>query len=83
MDVELTWLRSWSFAPDSVRRPKGSRVYQTGLISMRLLPTSGAAKGLFAKPAAKGSDGKGKRKADGPAGQGSPTKRGAGQSKAA
>lgn len=72
----------WTFAPDE-RRPYGSRVYQTGLRSMRVLPTTGAAKGLFTKAAAKATDAKGKRKADGPAGQASPAKRGAGQSKAA
>ncbi|KAG2134228.1 hypothetical protein BD769DRAFT_1665257 [Suillus cothurnatus] len=75
-------LRLWTFGPDE-RRPNGSRVYQTGLRSMRLLPTTGAAKGLFTKPATKATEGKGKRKADGPAGQASPAKRGASQSKAA
>ncbi|KAG1864828.1 hypothetical protein F4604DRAFT_1905289 [Suillus subluteus] len=73
---------SWTLGPDG-KRPNGSRVYQTRLRSMRLLPTTGAARCLFNKPATKITDAKGKRKADGPAGQTSPAKRGSGQSKAA
>ncbi|KAG2124016.1 hypothetical protein DEU56DRAFT_917230 [Suillus clintonianus] len=75
-------LRLWTFGVDE-RRTAGSRVYQTGLRSMKLLPLTGAAKGLFTSAPTKAAEGKGKRKADGPAGQGSPTKRGAGHSKAA
>ncbi|KAG1784166.1 hypothetical protein EV702DRAFT_1040578 [Suillus placidus] len=48
-----------------------------------VVPMTGAAKGLFTKPATKAAEGKGKHKADGPAGQASPAKKGAGQSKAA
>ncbi|KAG1860299.1 hypothetical protein DFJ58DRAFT_874539 [Suillus subalutaceus] len=72
----------WTLGPDE-KHPNDSRVYRTGLRSMRLLPTTGAAKYLFNKPATKTTDAKGKRKADGPAGQTSPAKRGSGQSKAA
>ncbi|KAG1743157.1 hypothetical protein EDD22DRAFT_851518 [Suillus occidentalis] len=43
-------LQLWTFGPNE-RRPYGSHVYQTGLRSMRLLPMTGAAKGLFTKPA--------------------------------
>ncbi|KAG1781293.1 hypothetical protein EV702DRAFT_1042413 [Suillus placidus] len=75
-------LQLWTFGPDE-RRPYGSRVYQTGLRSMKLLPMTGAAKDLFTKPATKAAEGKGKRKADGPTGQASPGKKGAGQSKTA
>ncbi|KAG1751017.1 hypothetical protein EDB19DRAFT_2022075 [Suillus lakei] len=53
--------------------------YQTGLKSTKPLPV---ANGLFMKSATKAVESKGKRKADGHAGQASPAKRGAGQSKA-
>ncbi|KAG1769685.1 Spc98 family-domain-containing protein [Suillus placidus] len=73
---------SWTFGIDD-RRPAGFRVYRTGLRSMKLLPLTGAAKGLFTNTATKAAEPKGKRKVDGPAGHSSPAKRGAGQSKAA
>ncbi|KAG1738740.1 hypothetical protein EDB19DRAFT_2025309 [Suillus lakei] len=56
---------------------------QTGLKSMKLLPLTGAAKDLFTKSATKAAEPERKRKADGPAGQASRAKRGAGQSEAA
>ncbi|KAG1845663.1 hypothetical protein F4604DRAFT_1907997 [Suillus subluteus] len=65
------------------RSVRTARVYQTAFRFMRLLPTAGVAWGLFNKPATKATDVKGKRKADRPAGQALPAKRGAGQSKAA
>ncbi|KAG1859032.1 hypothetical protein DFJ58DRAFT_876056 [Suillus subalutaceus] len=65
------------------RSIRTARVYQTAFRFMRLLPTAGVAWGLFNKPATKATDVRGKRKADRPAGQALPAKRGAGQSKAA
>ncbi|KAG2150883.1 hypothetical protein DEU56DRAFT_752539 [Suillus clintonianus] len=70
--VEIV-LRLWTFGIDD-KHPTGSRIYQTALKSMKLLPTSGAAKSLFTKATA--ADPKGKCKApDAPPPEASPLKR--------
>ncbi|KAG1804873.1 uncharacterized protein HD556DRAFT_1437043 [Suillus plorans] len=56
-------MRLWTFAPDE-QRPTGSRIYQTSLKSLRLLPLSGPPKTLSPKPTEQAADPKGKRKAD-------------------
>ncbi|KAG1823151.1 hypothetical protein EV424DRAFT_1538648 [Suillus variegatus] len=73
-------MRLWTFAPDN-KRPTGSRIYQTTLKSLRLLPVTGPGSHIAAMPVGAQAEPKGKRKADGPAGQGSPAKKSSGQQK--
>ncbi|KAG1892004.1 hypothetical protein F4604DRAFT_1912736 [Suillus subluteus] len=72
--------RLWTFAPDN-KRPTGSRIYQTTLKSLRLLPQSEPVIDTQPKAGCVQADPKGKRKADGPTGGGSPAKKTAGQQK--
>ncbi|KAG1850155.1 hypothetical protein F4604DRAFT_1934605 [Suillus subluteus] len=72
--------RLWTFAPDN-KRPTGSRIYQTTLKSLRLLPQSEPVIDTQPKAGSMQADPKGKRKADGPVGGGSPAKKTAGQQK--
>jgi hypothetical protein len=65
----------WTFAPDR-KRPTGSRIYQTTLKSLKLLLLANGGESVSTKTTAQISKGKGKRKADGQAGQGSPSKKG-------
>ncbi|KAG1880594.1 hypothetical protein C8R48DRAFT_767366 [Suillus tomentosus] len=67
-------MRLWTFAPDT-KRPTGSRIYQTILKSLRLLPMGNGGETVLTKSPTQIAEGKGKRKADGQAGQGSPTKK--------
>jgi len=65
----------WTYTPDG-KRPTGSRIYQTTLKSLKLLPLANGGESVSAKTTAQISKGKGKHKADGQAGQGSPSKKG-------
>ncbi|KIK34066.1 hypothetical protein CY34DRAFT_110421 [Suillus luteus UH-Slu-Lm8-n1] len=73
-------MRLWTFVPDN-KRPTDSRIYQTTLKSLRLLPQFEPEIKAQTKTGSAHADPKGKRKADGPAGGGSPVKKSTGQQK--
>ncbi|KAG1876933.1 hypothetical protein C8R48DRAFT_668951 [Suillus tomentosus] len=67
-------MRLWTFAPDG-RREKGSRIYQTTLKSLKLLPVGGGPLTSSAQGSGDGLTGKGKRKADSAGGNGGPARK--------
>ncbi|KAG1748047.1 hypothetical protein EDB19DRAFT_1905108 [Suillus lakei] len=82
--MDMTCARHTCWESIQNRREGPNQVtYQTGSKSTKLLPLTGAAKGLFTKSAIKAAEPKGKLKIGGPTGQALPAKRGAGQTKAA
>ncbi|KAG2131550.1 hypothetical protein BD769DRAFT_1666585 [Suillus cothurnatus] len=67
-------MRLWTFAPDG-KRPTGSRIYQTVLKSLKVLPLEKEGEAAHTKTPGYTADGKGKRKADGLGGHASPSKK--------
>ncbi|KAG2111343.1 uncharacterized protein F5147DRAFT_772060 [Suillus discolor] len=69
-------LQLWTFGPEN-KCPTGSRIYQTTLKSLCILPLTERPKTLVPNGVGMPTDPKGKCKADGPPAQGGPTRKAA------